>query len=197
MIRNLFSLTKTEWENIQYVNFWTQHSNYSKLDNFGRKKSLTTPAIFWCQKLPKINLYLTLFFVFLFFPKKSHFRNIFSRSTQKCGRTEPWFQKVLSWINFWAKFFFFGRWWKLVVRKSFKSKSGIVFFFFTLDGATIGTCSGVTFSWAILFRENSTQTAYEVSRGIRWQFFVFQMKSDMFFLCLNIKKHVKDLHCIK
>ena len=51
--------------------------------------------------------------------------------------------------------------------------------FLTLDGATIGTYCGKIFSWASLVHVNSTQTTYEVSRGIRWQFFDFQMKSDL------------------
>ena len=55
---------KLSGKDAPYVNFWNQHSNYSKLDDFERKKSITTRIIFWCQKLPKINLYLTLFFVF-------------------------------------------------------------------------------------------------------------------------------------
>ena len=48
--------------------------NYSKLDNFGRKKLKITRAIFWCQKLPKINIHLTLFLFFDFFPKNFTFQ---------------------------------------------------------------------------------------------------------------------------
>ena len=64
----------------------------------------------------------------------------------------------------------------MLVRKSFKSKSGVIFLIkcilrdvivLTLDGATIGTCCGKIFSWANLVHVNITQTMYEFSWGIR------------------------------
>ena len=36
----------------------------------------------------------------------------------------------------------------------------------TLDGATIGTYYGESFSWASLVHVNSAQTTYKVSQGI-------------------------------
>ena len=80
---------KLNQERASEINIWTHKSKYLKSNDFERKKSITTHAIFWCQKLPKSNLYLILFFVFWFFHKKSHLLNIFSRSTQKYKRTEP------------------------------------------------------------------------------------------------------------
>ena len=47
---------KLSGKNAQYVNFWNQHSKYSKLDDFGQKKSITIHTIFGCQKLAKINV---------------------------------------------------------------------------------------------------------------------------------------------
>ena len=49
--------------------------------------------------------------------------------------------------------------------------------FLTLDGAPIGTYCGKTFSWASLAHLNSTQTTYEISQGIHWQFlFIFKWR---------------------
>ena len=47
----------TQWwklsgKNASYVNFWNWHSNHSKSDEFARKKSIMTHALFWSQKLP-------------------------------------------------------------------------------------------------------------------------------------------------
>ena len=85
---------------------------------------------------------------------------------------------------------------KVVIWKSFKSKSGVIFLircilrddiFSTLDGATIETYCGKIFSWASSVYVNGTQTTYDVSRGIRWQFFVFQIKSESYALLVEIE----------
>ena len=41
-------------KNTPYINFWNQHSNYSKSDEFARKKSIIIKAHIWHQKLPFI-----------------------------------------------------------------------------------------------------------------------------------------------
>ena len=48
--------TKLSGKNAPYINFWNQHSKHFKFDNFEQKISITIHALFWCQKLPKINL---------------------------------------------------------------------------------------------------------------------------------------------
>ena len=51
-------------KNTPYINFWNQHSNYSKSDEFARKKSITIKAHIWRQKLPFIIFVANRHFIF-------------------------------------------------------------------------------------------------------------------------------------
>ena len=51
-------------KNTPYINFWNQHSNYSKSDEFARKKSIIIKAHTWHQKLPFIIFVANRNFIF-------------------------------------------------------------------------------------------------------------------------------------
>ena len=51
-------------KNTPYINFWNQHSNNSKSDEFARKKSITIQAHIWGQKLPFIIFVANRNFIF-------------------------------------------------------------------------------------------------------------------------------------
>ena len=61
-------------KNTPYINFWNQHSNYSKSDEFARKKSIIIKAHIWHQKLPFIIFVANRNFIFINISIKIPFR---------------------------------------------------------------------------------------------------------------------------
>ena len=53
--------------------FWTNQSKYSKSDDFERVYSIINHDLFWCQKPPETNLWMTLGLIFNHFFDKTHF----------------------------------------------------------------------------------------------------------------------------
>ena len=53
--------------------FWTNQSKYSKSDDFARVYSIINHDLFWCQKPPETNLWMTLGLIFNHFFDKTHF----------------------------------------------------------------------------------------------------------------------------
>ena len=53
--------------------FWTNQPKYSKSDEFARVCAIINHDLFWCQKLPKTNLWMTLGLIFNHIFKKYHF----------------------------------------------------------------------------------------------------------------------------
>ena len=64
---------KMSGKNAPYVIFWTKQQKYSKSDDFVRVCAIINHDFFWCQKLSKTNLRMTLGLIFNHLFWKHHF----------------------------------------------------------------------------------------------------------------------------
>ena len=64
---------KLSGKNAPYVIFWTKQQKYSKSDDFARVCAIINHDLFWCQKLSKTNLRMTLGLIFNHLFWKHHF----------------------------------------------------------------------------------------------------------------------------
>ena len=57
--------------------FWTKQPKYSKSDDFARVCAIINPDLFWCEKMPKTNKWMTLALTFNHIFEKISFWSIF------------------------------------------------------------------------------------------------------------------------
>ena len=69
----MYLLKKLSGKNAPYVIFWTKQQKYSKSDDFARVCAIINHDLFWCQKLSKTNLRMTLGLIFNHLFWKHHF----------------------------------------------------------------------------------------------------------------------------
>ena len=120
---------KLSGKNVPQVVFLTKQQKYSKSDDFARVCAIINHDLFWCQKLPKTNIWMTLGLIFNHIFEKYHFGAFsvfYTNYSLILGDKKIQTQKWYIWEKFWHQ--------KLGVTKGFFKIKFLLF----LISATFG-----------------------------------------------------------